>query len=86
MTAFRLTSPWRRTRHWTTLACVTAVLAGLLTLSAGHLMHGWLLILAGLMLAKDTVFGRRSRRPQREHEVAIPQTASAADQKWRKAA
>lgn len=86
MPASRSTSPWRLTRYWTTFACVAAVLAGLLTLSAGHLMHGWLLILAGLMLVKGTVFGRRSRRPQREHEVAAQQSAATADRKWRKAA
>jgi hypothetical protein len=64
---------------------VTAILAGLLTLAAGHPLHGWLLILGGLMLVKGTVFGRRGRRQLREHEVAVQQTATAS-RKWRKAA
>ncbi len=86
MPASRSTSPWRRTRYWTTLACVSAILAGLLTLGAGHLLHGWLLILAGLVLSKGTVFGRRGRRHLREHEAAVQHTATATSRKWRKAA
>jgi len=86
MPASRSHSPWRRTRYWTTLACVSAVLAGLLTLAAGHPLHGWLMILGGLMLVKGTVFGRRGRRHLREHEAAMQQTAASAGRKWRKAA
>jgi len=45
-------------RYWTTLACVlamAAVVAGLLTLSAGQLMQGWLMILGGLVLVTGLV-------------------------------
>lgn len=55
-------SPWRSTRYWTTFACLTTLVTGLITLAAGHPLHGWLLVLGSLMLVKGTVWGRRSRR------------------------
>lgn len=81
-------SPWRRTRYWTTLACLVALVAGLLTLAAGHPVHGWLMVLASLVLVKGSVWGRRGRR----HEPMPALTAQAKSKaagttaKWRKAA
>lgn len=80
-------SPWRRTRYWTTSACIAGVAAGLLTLAAGHPMHGWLLILGGLMLVRGTVFGRRGRRHHpHAHGHGEAAVASPNSRKWRKAA
>ncbi len=69
-------SPWRMTRYWTTLACLACLAAGLLTLSAGHPLHGWLLVLGSLALVKGTVWGRRGRR-----RLGAP----LAQRRWRKA-
>jgi hypothetical protein len=87
----RSRSPWQRTRYWTTFACLVAVAAGLLTLAAGHPMHGWLMILGGLMLVRGTVFGKRGRRIRlHAHGPGHGQTAAIGSnnnsRKWRKAA
>ncbi|MFT3857604.1 MAG: hypothetical protein QM742_08945 [Aquabacterium sp.] len=80
-------SPWRRTRYWTTLACLTALVAGLLTLAAGHPMHGWLMMLGALMLVKGTIWGRRSRRHTEMPMLAEHvDTEAAAPRKWREVA
>lgn len=81
-------SPWRHTRYWTTLACLSALGAGMLTLAAGHPLHGWLLVLASLVLVKGTIWGRRSRRrPDMPMLAQTPETTSAQqNRKWRKAA
>jgi hypothetical protein len=55
-------SAWRLTRYWTTTACLTALVAGLVTLAAGHPMLGWLMVLGSLMLVQGSVWGRRGRR------------------------
>lgn len=55
-------SPWKLSRYWTTLACVTALVAGMLTLVAGHPLHGGLMLLGSLLLVKGTIWGRRGRR------------------------
>ena len=81
-----IASPWKRTRYWTTLACVTALLAGLLTLAEGHPLHGWLMILGGLVLTRGTVWGRRGRRSGQADLLADGAKASAASRKWKKAA
>lgn len=83
-------SPWRFTRYWTTLACLTSLIAGLMTLSAGHPLHGWLMVLASLVLVKGTVWGRRSRRhtdlPMVAADAVKATSASGNSRKWRKAA
>lgn len=79
-------SPYRLTRYWTTLACVSALVAGLVTLAAGHPMHGWLMVLGSLMLVKSTVWGRGSRRsPEMPMLTEAPESEQARS-KWRKAA
>jgi hypothetical protein len=63
------------------------VAAGLCTLAAGHPMHGWLMILGGLMLVRGTVFGKRGRRVRlHAHSHAAAITPSSDSRKWRKAA
>lgn len=79
-------SPWRFTRYWTSLACVTALVAGLLTLAAGHPMHGWLMVLGALMLVRGTVWGRRSRRYAEMPMLTEAPQPTQASRKWRKAA
>jgi hypothetical protein len=78
-------SPWKRTRYWTTLACLACVMGGLGALAAGHPLFGWLLILGGLMLAQRTVLGRRGRRTSRTADTAL-QGGGHPSRKWRKAA
>ena len=79
------TSQWKRTRYLATMVCTMGLVGGLLTLAAGHPLYGWLLILAGLMLVKSTVFGKRGRRHLHEAEEALQQSSNA-QRKWRKAA
>jgi hypothetical protein len=81
-------SPWRLTRYWTTLACLIALVAGLLTLAAGHPMHGWLTVLASLLLVQGSAWGRRGRR-HAEHMPMLTEQAEPsriANRRWRKAA
>jgi len=81
----RQKSPWKRTRHWTTLACTLCALAGLIALGGGHLIHGALLLLAAGVLLPGSVLGRRHKRhPAPEFGAARP--GSQAASKWRKAA
>lgn len=79
-------SPWRFTRHWTTIACLSALAAGLLTLAAGHPMHGWLLVLGSVMLVKGTVRGRRGRRRSDVMPMLTEPPRDADHRRWRKAA
>lgn len=85
----RSTSLLRRTRHWTTFACVTAWLAGIMTLWAGHPIHGALMLVAALVLVKSSVFGRR-RKSTRAHSTqtstAVAQHHPGQARKLRKAA
>lgn len=81
----RPTSVRKRIRHLTTLACVLACTAGLLTLLSGHVIHGALLMLGGLVLVPGSIWGRRHKR----HLLAAPvlaTSAPAATRRWRKAA
>lgn len=81
----RQKSPWKRTRHWTTLACALCALAGLTALVGGHLIHGALLLLAAGVLVPGSVLGWRHRRhPAPERDTAQPGNQTAS--KWRKAA
>ena len=82
----RQTSLWKRSRYWTTLACVLASVSGLLTMLAGHSLHGALLLLAGLALVQGSIWGRRGKRhaaAESMHEVTVE---TADSRKWRKAA
>lgn len=81
----RPTSARKRIRHLTTLACVLACTAGLLTLLSGHAIHGALLMLAGLVLVPGSVWGRRHK--PHHLDAALQATSSApATRRWRKAA
>lgn len=81
----RPTSARRRIRHLTTLACVLACAAGLLTLLSGHVIHGALLMLAGLVLVPGSIWGRRHK--QHQLDATLLATSSApATRRWRKAA
>lgn len=82
----RQTSLRQRTRYWTTLACVLAGMSGLLTMLAGHSVHGALLLLAGLVLVKGSIWGRRGKRHAGSEPVAPGSAESANSRKWRKAA
>lgn len=78
-------SPWQRSRYWATAACCTVATTGVLTLWAGHLLHGSLMLLAAALLVRHTVLARGYRR--RVMEAALPGTPSVSQaRKWRKAA
>lgn len=83
----RSTSLLKRTRYWTTFACVTAWLAGILTLWAGHPIHGALMLVAALVLVKSSVFGRRKKSSLPLADASMPTPASQVPSgKLRKAA
>lgn len=81
----RPTSVRKRIRHLTTLACVLACAAGLLTLLSGHLIHGALLMLGGLALVPGSIWGRRHKRQPRDASLLTAEGAPVA-RRWRKAA
>lgn len=81
----RPTSARKRIRHLTTLACVLACAAGLLTLLSGHVIHGALLMLAGLVLVPGSIWGRR-RKQHRLDATLLAASSAPATRRWRKAA
>lgn len=81
----RTTSVRKRIRHLTTLACVLACAAGLLALLSGHVAHGALLMLAGLVLVPGSIWGRRHKRQPLDAGLLTPEGVPAA-RRWRKAA
>lgn len=81
----RTTSARKRIRHLTTLACVLACAAGLLTLLSGHLIHGALLMLGALVLVPGSIWGRRHKRQPLDVGLLTAEGAPVA-RRWRKAA
>ncbi|MES2091395.1 MAG: hypothetical protein V4532_15670 [Pseudomonadota bacterium] len=67
----RSTSLLKRTRYWSIFICLTALMAGGLTLWAGHAIHGVLMLLAALVLAKGSVFRRRQKTVIAEGDGAM---------------
>lgn len=55
-------SSLRPTRYWNVAACLAVLAAGLLTLGAGHPLHGWLMVLGAIMLARAIAWGGPGRR------------------------
>ena len=84
----RSSSAWKRSRYWATLACMVALVAGLLTLAAGHPLHGSLMLLGALMLVNSTIWGRRGRRqaPMPAQEEVARSAPAVASRKWHEAA
>lgn len=55
-------SVWQRSRYWTTASFAGASLASIALLSTGHHLHGGLMLLASVVLLRQTVLSRRARR------------------------
>ena len=72
----RSTSLLKRTRYWSTFICLTALVAGGLTLWAGHAIHGVLMLLAALVLAKGSVFRRRQKASSADLDGVISDSSS----------
>lgn len=81
----RPTSVRKRIRQLTSLACVLACMAGLLALASGHVIHGALLLLGGLVLVPGSIWGRRHKHHVADASLSEPHSVPTT-RRWRKAA
>jgi hypothetical protein len=73
----------RRSRLWTTGACMASLMLALGLLLSGHLAHGALLMLVPVFLFKHSSLGRRKVSAGQAWQ---PAASAAEHRKWRKAA
>jgi len=72
-----------RSRHWSSVACVTVAAMGWLALSQEHYLHGGLAIAAALVLLRQSSLVRRPSSVTGTQAMPAPVARTRA---WRKAA